>query len=139
MQASRGRGGYGVPSLAIGRGTMGFAINAKAPPSRSDKLNSCFHPALRYRVVPSRAAGAAQGMGSTARRAARRSQFLPFEGEPSTETPGSRRRRVRARGEEALLMVAQQQLDKPQAASEGVASRVAACGPEGVFTCWRGC
>lgn len=32
-----------------------------------------------------------------------------------------------------MLMIAQQQLDKPQAASEGAASRVAACGPEGVF------
>ena len=32
-------------------------------------------------------------------------------------------------------MIVQQQLDKPQAASEGAATRVAACGPEGMFTC----
>lgn len=51
------------------------------------------------------------------------------------EALGSRRRRVRARGGgDALLMIAQQQLDKPQAASEGAAARVAACGPEGMLT-----
>ncbi|CAM9296838.1 unnamed protein product, partial [Laminaria digitata] len=108
------------------------AINAKVPTSRRNNLNnSCFQPALRYRVVPSRASGPTQGVGSTARRAASLSQLLSFEREPRTEALASRRRRVRARGGEALLMIAQQQLDKPQAASEGAASRVAACGPEG--------
>lgn len=126
-----------MTNLATSRGTVAFAINAKVPSSRSNNLNWCFQPALRYRVVPSRSSGAIQDVGSTARNTARHIQLPPFEGEPRTEALGSRRRRVRARGEEALLMIAQQQLDKPQAASGGAASRVAACGPEGAFTCSR--